>query len=172
VSRIGILDAQSLRFFFNVFHAIAGIRMVAHPLRPGPSAFLLEAAKHVRHVVRIVTGGSHDLGAFDIRLLFVLARESQERRAEPELRYAGDDLAPAAANDRSRDLTQDRSCLVLSGFAGLRRAVAQRHVTQFMRHDAGDFAFGCGGFDHAAIDEGRPARQGRGVDVADIDHFE
>src|SRR5439155_2284130 len=81
-----ILDAQRLRFTRDVFDTIAGIRVIAQPLRSARAALLLDRAEHVRHLARVVAGARHDVRPFDVRLPLVLAAEAEERGAEPELR--------------------------------------------------------------------------------------
>src|SRR5712692_8354797 len=80
-----ILDAQHLRFARDVLDAVAGVRVIAQPLRSARPALLLDGLEHARHVARIVAGARHDLRALEVRLLFELAAESQEGRAEAEL---------------------------------------------------------------------------------------
>ena len=45
-------------------------------------------------------------------------------------------------------------------------------MTEFVRHDAGDFAFRLRGFDHPAVDEHRPARQREGIYVRHVEQLE
>ena len=54
----------------------------------------------------------------------------------------------------------------------MRCAVTQSDVAQLVGHDAGHFAFGARGFNHAAIDVHWAAGQSEGVDVARIEDFE
>ena len=83
-----------------------------------------------------------------------------------------DHLAPAAADDRAQHRAGNLSDLVLRRLARLRRAVAQQHVTELVRHHAGDLAVGVRRFDHPAVDEHRPAGQREGVDLLHVHHLE
>ncbi len=146
--------------------------MVAQPLRAAGAALLLDRLEHVRHVARVVAAGRHQVRAFEVGVALEFAAESEERGAEPELRALRDDLSPAAADDRPEHGAGDLADLVFRRLARLCGAVTQDDVTQFVRHDPRDFAFGVRGFDHAAIDEHRPAGQRERVDFTDVDDFE
>ncbi len=61
------------------------------------------------------------------------------------------------ADDGTDDGPGNLTDLILRRFAGLRRAVPQHDVTQLVGQDAGHFALGARGLDHAAVDEHRPA---------------
>src|SRR5207248_5213930 len=98
----------------------------AQPLRAAGAALLLDRAEHVGHVARVVAGARHDMRAFDVRLLLVLAAEAQKRGAEAELRPLRDHLPPAAADDRAEHGAGYLADLVLRRLARLRGAVAQR----------------------------------------------
>ena len=102
----------------------------------------------------------------------VLAAVLQEGRAQTELGTLGNDRTRRAANNRTGNLTEDRSNLELLSLGRLSRAVTQRDVRDLMRHDASDFAFGLGGFDHPAVQEHRSARQGERVDFLLVHHVE
>ena len=121
---------------------------------------------------RVVAGARHDLRAEQVGLALVLAAVLQEVGAEPELRSLRDDAAGGAADDRAEDLAGDRADLKLLRLGRLRGAVTQRDVRNLVRHDAGDFAFGLRRFDHAAMEEHRPAGQRKRVDLLLVDDVE
>src|ERR1700720_895906 len=89
-----VLDPQQLRLARDVRDPVAGIGVIAQPLWTARSALLLDRLEHVGHLARVVAGARHDVGALQVRLLLVLAAESQERRAETKLRALRDRLTP------------------------------------------------------------------------------
>ena len=95
-----------------------------------------------------------------------------EGGAEAELRALRDDTADASADDRAEDRTGHLPHLILAGLACLRGAVAQQDMAQFVSHHSHYLALAVRRFDHAAIDEHRPARQRKRVDFADVHRFE
>jgi hypothetical protein len=164
-----VLHAQGLGLCGDVLGAIARVRMVAEPLWTTRAALLLDRLEHTGHLERVIPGRGHDVRSQQIGLAFELAAESQECRAEPELRALRHGAANLAADDGADDRTQQRPDLVFRRLAGLRRAVPQRDVAELVGHHAGDLALGVRGFDHPAIDVHRSARQGERVDLARID---
>ena len=102
----------------------------------------------------------------------VLAAEAQERGAEAELRALRNHLAPAAADDGAEHRAGDLADFVFGRLARLRRAVAQQHVTELVRHHARDFAVGVRRLDHPAVDEHRSAGQRERVDLPHVHDFE
>ena len=167
-----VAHAHDLRFPGDVVVPIAGIGVIAEPLRPAAPALLLDGLEHVRHVARIVAGARHHVRALEVGLFLELAAEPQERRAEPELRALRDDLAPSAADDRPEDGARDFAHLIFRRFARLGGAVPQDHVTQLVGHDAGDLAFSGRRLDHPAVHEHRSARQGERIDLPHVHDFE
>src|SRR5262249_19675093 len=87
------VDAQGSRLLRDVRVAVAGIRMIAQPLRSTGSALCLECAKHCRHVPRIVAGARHDLRSKNVRLTLVLAAVLEKVCAQPEVRSLCDQAA-------------------------------------------------------------------------------
>ena len=146
--------------------------MAAQPLWPAASALRLDGLEHVRHVKRGVAGARHHLGAENVRLRLVLAAVLQEIGAEPELRALGNNAPRRPADDRAEHLAGNRADLELLALGSLRRAVAESHVRDLVRHDASNLALGPGRLDHAAVQEHRAARQGERVDLLLVDHVE
>ena len=82
------------------------------------------------------------------------------------------DAANASADDRPEDGARHLSDLVLAGLAGLGGAVTEQDVTHLVCHHADHLALAVGRLDHPAVHEHRPARQGKGVDLAYVHGFE
>ena len=173
VARGGVrVDAEHGRLLHDVLVAVAGVRVVAQPLRAAPSALRLNLLKHLRQIARVVSGARHYLRAEQVGLLLVPAAVLERAEAEADLTRAADDLTDAAADDRARDLAEHGADLILLRLGGLRCDVAKGHVAHLVRHDAGHLALGVRGLDHAAVEEHRPAGQREGVDVACVNHVE
>ncbi len=172
VSRDRVFHAQRLRFLEDVVVAIAGVRVVAQPLRSAGSALLLDRPEHVRHLARVVSRARHDLRPLEIGLLLVLAAESQERRAETELGPLRDGAPRAPADNRAEHGPDKRADFVRRGLRGLRGPVPQRHVADLVREDARHFPFALGRLDHPAVDVHRAARQRERVDLPHVDDLE
>ena len=90
----------------------------------------------------------------------------------PNLRSLRDDRPLLPADNRSQDLAGDRADLEFLCLCGLQRPVAQDHVAQLVRHDAGHFIVGARRLQHAAVEEHRAARQREGVDLSQVDDVE
>ena len=163
---------QRFGFAQNRLVAVAGIRMVAQPLRRRAPVLLLDGPEHVRHLPRVVAGTRHDLRAEQVRLALVLAPVLQEVDTQADLRPLRDDAAGAAADNRPQHLTGDGADLKLLAFRRLHGAVPENHVTQFVRHDAGHFGVGTRRFNHPAVEKHRPAGEREGIDLFEIDHVE
>ncbi len=146
--------------------------MIAQPLRAARAALLLDRLEHAGHLERVVPGRGHDVRPEQIGLALELTAESQECRAEPELRALRHGAADVAADDGADDRAEQRPDLVFRRLGGLGRAVPQRDVAQLVGHHAGDLAFGVRRLDHAAIDVHRSARQRERVDLAHVDDLE
>ena len=146
--------------------------MVAEPLRSARTTLLLNRREHVRHVVRVVAGGGHDLGALEIRIALVLAAEFEEYGANAQLGTLGHHLTPAATNNGAEHGAGDLAHAVFRGLACLRRPMTEDDVAQLVRHHPRDFAVGVRRLDHAAVDEHRTAWQREGVDLFDVHDFE
>src|SRR5262249_19057377 len=86
-----ILNLQQLGFPCYVLVSVAGVRVVAQPLRTAWSTLLLDRLERVRHVTRIVAGARHDVRPLDIGLLFKFPAESKEGCAQPEARCLSHD---------------------------------------------------------------------------------
>ena len=67
-------------------HAVAGIRVIAQPLRSSAASLSLDGFEHVRHLARVVARARHDLRAQQIGLPFVFATVLEEVGAETDLR--------------------------------------------------------------------------------------
>ncbi len=172
VSRTAVLDVQRRSFLIDVFVAIPGVRVVAQPLRSARAALLLDRPEHVGHIARVVPGARHDVGPEQVGLSLELSTESQEGRAETELRALCDDGTRATADDRPQNRAGDLPHRVRRGLRLLRRAMTQRHVAQLVRHHAGDLPFGVRLLHHPAVDEHRPAREREGVDLLHVHTLE
>jgi hypothetical protein len=145
----------------------------AQPLRSArTAALLLDGAEHVRHAPRVVTGPRHDLRAEQVGLAFVFTAVLQEIRAEPEVGALSDDVAGGAADDGAENLAGDSADLEFLRLGRLRGPVAERDVRDLVRHDAGDLAFLLRRFNHAAMEEHRPAGQRERVDLGLVDDLE
>ena len=120
--------ADQLRLLLDALVAIGRVRVVAQKLRPARAALLLDGAKHVREVNRIVAGARHDLRTEHVGLRLILATELQKIDADRGLRALPEDRAGRAADDRASDCADAGEDRILLRFGGLRRAVAQGDV--------------------------------------------
>ena len=163
---------QHFGFAQNGLVAIAGIRMVAQPLRRRAAVLLLDRPEHVRHLARVVAGPRHDLRAEQVRLALVLAPVFHKVDAQADLRPLGDDTAGTAADDCPEHLPGDRADLKLLSLRRLHGSVAENHVAQLVRHDACHFGVGARRFDHPAVEKHRAAGEREGIDLFEIDDVE
>ena len=142
--------------------------MAAQPLRPAAARLLLDGLEHAAEIARVVTRARHDLRAQQVRLLLVFAAVLEHRRAETELAPLGDDLAPPAADHGAGNRSGELPELEVLGLGRVRGAVAQEDMAQLVRHHADDFSFARRRFEHAAVDEHRPAGQCERVDLFEV----
>ena len=157
----------------DVLGSVARVRVVAQPLGPAAAlGLLLDRLEHPRQIVRVVAGPRHQLRAQEVGLLLVLAAVLEQQRAEAELAALLDRRSDAPADHRAGDRAGERAELRVLGLGRVGGAVPQQDVRQLVGHHAGHLALGRRRFDHAAIHEHRPARQGEGVDVLEVDGLE
>src|SRR5688572_12567614 len=142
--------------------------MAAEPLGTARAPLLLDCLEHGGHLERVVSGIGHDVRTEEVRLTLEFTAETQECRAESELRALRYGAPDIAADNGTDDGTQERTDLVFRRLGGLGRTVPQRDMAQFMGHDAGDLAFRLRRSDHAAIDVHRSTRQRKRIDLPHI----
>src|SRR5205807_7003854 len=145
-------DAKHRSLLHDVLVAVAGIWVVAQPLRAATAALRLDLLEHLGEVARVVACARHDLRAEQVGLLLVSTAVLERAESEADLTRAADDLTDAAADDRARYLSEHRADLVLLRLCGLRGDVAKGHVAHLVRHDARHLAFRVGGLDHASVE--------------------
>jgi hypothetical protein len=126
----------------------------------------------VHQIERVVSGARHQLNAQQVGLLFLLATVTKKVRAQPKLGALPDDLPDLAANDGSRNCAGNGANLEGLLFGRPGGPVSQNHVTELVRHDAGDLALDRCGLNHAAVDVHGTARQRKRIDLAHVDDFE
>ena len=118
-----IVHADDPGLLGDVVIAIAGVWVIAEPLRSSAAALLLDGPEHVGHLARVVAGARHQLRALEVGLLLVFAAEAQKGGSQPELCPLRYHLAPAAADDGPENGTGHLTDFVLGRLAGLRGAV-------------------------------------------------
>ena len=118
-----IVHADDPGLLGDVVIAIAGVWVIAEPLRSAAAALLLDGPEHVGHLARVVARAGHQLSPFKIRLLFVLAAVAEKGGSQPELCPLRYHLTPAAADDGPENGTGHLTDFVLGRLAGLRGAV-------------------------------------------------
>jgi hypothetical protein len=95
-----VVHCERLRFASDVLVPVAGIGMIAQPLR---AALLLDCLEHAGHFERAVPSLGHDVRPEQVGVALKLTTKSQEGGAEAELRALRHGAPDIAADDGADD---------------------------------------------------------------------